>query len=366
MAASAAELVGTLVVAFDGASSGHEGRGAGFDVVAGLGGGAGVIAGGTMLGTTGAAAEAAKANAGVAAKKAAKDGASDATKTAATDAQKAADQAEKAEDQKESCISMAIALALGGIRVWSMLEASSTRKEACEQAESLYSQAFQAASDDGGATTTINPNNPLVVSTDGSLTGTTATGSSFSVSEGVGGDTSAPSVSDILSGEGFAATAEGSLLGPSGLGNAIKPLAQQIQASGALKKAVNAGGVGGFVQSALGGLNPTPEQAQAAAAIAKSAFANAPKLAAKIGGGVTYSGGGSKSGGSGSSSNSSNPFGGMFGAAKGGPAATDMAFGTSRGPASGIIPSDIFHKGTDKNIFQIVSDRVRTVEPRLR
>jgi hypothetical protein len=43
-----------------------------------------------------------------------------------------------------------------------------------------------------------------------------------------------------------------------------------------------------------------------------------------------------------------------------------MAFGTSRGPASGIIPSDIFHKGTDKNIFQIVSDRVRTVEPRLR
>jgi hypothetical protein len=61
-------------------------------------------------------------------------------------------------------------------------------------------------------------------------------------------------------------------------------------------------------------------------------------------------------------------FGGLFGGKSTGSTGTDaMSFGAvQRDPAGRIISSDIWHTGTDKNLFQIVSERVRVVEPRLK
>jgi len=215
------------------------------------------------------------------------------------------------EDKAESCTTMAIALALGGIRLWSLMDAKGTAKEACTQAESLYSQALAAATAAGGDAV-INPNNSVVVnSSDGSLTGTTASGAAMTVTEGVGGDKSIPSVSDIMSGEGFAASAEGQLLGQSGLGDVVQPLTGQLDRS-ALSKALSSG-PSGFTQAALGGAGLTAAQAQAATALVKNAYDNAPKLASRIGGSFYASGGGGGKSGGGSSSSGGNPFASLMG-----------------------------------------------------
>ncbi len=271
---------------------------------------------------------------------------------------------QKEEDQTEACVTAAIALVLGGIRLASYLDAQGTEKEACEQVSSLYSAAFAAAIASGGDSV-INPNNSLVVSSsDGKLTGSTASGAAMSVTGGVGGDKSTPSVGDIMGGEGFAATAEGMLLGPSGLGNIVGPLASQIDRN-AFRKAISRGPAG-FTQAALGGVGLNAAQAQAANDIVKRANDKAPQLASKIGGSM-YAGGGGGSGSKVAASAGGSPFGGLFGA-KSGPGGTDaMSFGAvQRDPAGRIISSDIWHTGTDKNLFQIVSERVRVVEPRLK
>jgi len=386
-AASAAELVGSLFVAGGGASSGHgAGSGAGFDIAAGIGGAAGGIVTGLATmggkGGWGAASNSGKGLTSVGATDrsggtdlsgathqpdgtwvdSAGEKISDPDQIAALNK----DEAINKEEQKESCMAMVISLALGGIRLWSMLDAKSTRKEACEQAESLYSQALAAATAAGGDAV-INPNNSVVVnSSDGSLTGTTASGAAMTVTEGVGGDKSTPSVNDIISGEGFAATAEGQIMGPSGLAQAIAPLASQMDKN-AFRKAI-AGGPAGFTQAALGGVGINAEQAAAANAIVKNAYDNAPKLASRIGGSFYASGGGGggKSGG-GSSSSGGNPFASLMGGKGAGQGTDAMSFGAvQRDPSGKIISSDIWHTGTDKNIFQIVSERVRIVEPRLK
>jgi hypothetical protein len=138
---------------------------------------------------------------------------------------------------------------------------------------------------------------------------------------------------------------------------------------GALRKAIASNGAAGFAQMALGGAGLNASQMEQAAAIAKAGFDKAPKLAGLIGGGATYAGGGSSRSGGGSSASSSgaNPFGGLFGGGgkAAGPAGSDMNFGAGRTPTS-VTREDIFHTGSNRNIFQIVSDRVRAVEPRLR
>jgi hypothetical protein len=42
-----------------------------------------------------------------------------------------------------------------------------------------------------------------------------------------------------------------------------------------------------------------------------------------------------------------------------------MSFQAGRDPASEVV-MDVFHTGTSQSLFQIVSDRVRKVEPRLK
>ena len=393
-AASAAELVGSIFVAGGGASSGHgAGSGAGFDIAAGIGGAAGGLAtgvGSAVWGQKGwnAAAENSDnlktfgevRNAQGKIETAGKDlrgyTKNDAGQWVGPDGKPASesetaalnnDEAINKEEQKESCMAMVISLALGGIRLWSMLDANSTRKEACEQAESLYSQSLAAAAAAGGDAV-INPNNSVVVnSSDGSLTGTTASGAAMTVTEGVGGDKSTPSVNDIISGEGFAATAEGQIMGPSGLAKAVAPLANQVDKN-AFRKAISAGPAG-FTQAALGGVGLTSDQAAAANAIVKNAYDNAPKLASRIGGSLYASGGGGggRSGGGSSSSGGGNPFASLMGGKGAGQGTDAMSFGAvQRDPAGRIISSDIWHTGTDKNLFQIVSERVRVVEPRLK
>ena len=401
--ASTAEIIGAIAVGVSGGrSSGQEGRGAGFDWASGLGalGAAGGVVG--MTAVSGPAVVGAQQGVDSAVgqwkwgdKAGYKmengvwkdaggnalpedqqklfnntlDQQGDAGNFKEADYNKAdqkLDEAKEDEGKDESCISMAMYLALGGIRLWSMMDAKSTRKDACEQAESLYSQALAAATAAGGDVV-INPNNSVVVnSSDGSLTGTTASGAAMTVTEGVGGDKSTPSVSDVMSGEGFAATAEGQTLGPSGLGQAIAPLASQMDKN-AFRKAIS-GGPAGFTQAALGGVGINAEQAAAANAIVKNAYDNAPKLASRIGGSLYASGGGGgRSGGGSSSSSGGNPFASLMGGKSAGPGTDAMSFGAvQRDPAGKIISSDIWHTGTDKSLFQIVSERVRTVEPRLK
>ncbi len=369
VAAGLFELAGSFAVAGE-ASSGHDGRGAGFDVAGGIGGAAiaanglanlgwdksliGEVTEGTFNG------KAVKLDGGTWKEV----GEGETLGKAVRDQEGAKDAAAENKKQKESCLTMGIALALGGIRLWSMLDASGTQKEACTQAQDLYSQAFAAAAASGGDSV-INPNNPLVVSSSGGgLTGETASGAAMSVTGGVGGDKSTPSVGDIMGGEGFAATAEGKLLGPSGLGNIVGPLASQTD-RGAFRKAISQGPAG-FTQAALGGVGVNAAQAQAANDIVKRAYDKAPQLASKIGGSM-YAGGGGGSGSKVAASAGGSPFGGLFGA-KSGPGGTDaMSFGAvQRDPAGRIISSDIWHTGTDKNLFQIVSERVRATEGRLK
>jgi len=268
----------------------------------------------------------------------------------------------------ESCVSMVLYIALGGIRIYSMADANKTYEAACSEATALYSAAYGAAIAAGGDAV-VNPNNSVVVSSSGTLTGTTASGASYAVTGGVGGDKSQPTVSDMMSGEAFAASAEGQILSRSGLLDAAKPLVSQVDRE-ALKKAIASNGASGFVQHALGNTGISADQAKQALAVAENAFKKAPELASRISGSMYASAGGKSGAGASAaagSAASANPFAGLMGGAKAAAGSESLAFGVTRAPAAiePGRPGDIFQPANGRSLFEIVSHRVRVAESRL-
>ena len=267
----------------------------------------------------------------------------------------------------ESCVSMALYLALGGIRIYSMVDAKKTYEAACTEATALYSAAYGAAIAAGGDAV-VNPNNPMVVGSSGALTGTTASGASYSVSGGVGGDKSQPTVGDMMGGEAFAASTEGQILSRSGLLETAKPLVSQVDRE-ALRKAIATNGASGFVQHALGNVGLSADQAKQALAVAENAYKKGSVLASRISG-STYAASAGKAGGtSASASNAApaNPFAGLMGGAKAASGNESLAFGVTRAPAAiePGRPSDIFHPARGRSLFDIITQRVRVAESRL-
>lgn len=166
--------------------------------------------------------------------------------------------------------------------------------------------------------------------------------------------------------EALGRTVDGDMLLKSGLGREVAPLADKMDRK-KLQQAISQAGAAGAIQAALGGAGLPPEMMNEALALAKFGEKNGEKFAKLVDPGFSYAkgggGGGAKSGGGAASG--MNPFAGLLGGG-GGPSggAGGMSFQGDRGPAE--VVTDIFHTGTSQSIFQIVSDRVRRVEPRLR
>ena len=276
----------------------------------------------------------------------------------------------KGEAQKMACVSAATFGAMAAIRgiSWGIIEAN--KAKACKDAENLinggategYDTESSSGLVSGGASTW---NSTGSGSAGGGTGGTTTT--TDTTSETTDTTTTTDECTDGLtscddSGQASAAI-DGQLLTRSGLDKAAAQLMAGKDLSGLLRTA-RTQGTGAAIAGLAQSLCAPASAAQQLAAIAGTIENN---RAAFMGSVPQTSYAASASGMGGGSRGGSGGFGGLFGGGGGvgGPNLSGMIaqFGGARDPASG---TDIWHTGTDQNIFQIVSTKIQSVSGRVK
>jgi hypothetical protein len=263
-----------------------------------------------------------------------------------------------------TAISMGI---LTGARIWAMVETAETRKQACEEVKSLYSQALVST---GTGTPDMNATNTTAYNGTVGTGGTGGTSAAATSTTSSGSSTGTSSASDIIGSQQFEGATDGGALKLTGMDKVAAPLVDRADAK-ALMDAARSGGAGQALASLGGQLGIMPDQLPALAALADFGQKNGSQFKSVIGAGEYAGGGGGRgrsggAGGAGGANGMQDMMSAMLGGKgkEGAKGAAGMSFGdAARAPAGNM---DIWHTGSTLSIFDIVTSRVRAVEPRLR
>jgi hypothetical protein len=272
--------------------------------------------------------------------------------------------------KKASCVAMGILVALAAIRAWSMIDTAAVRKDSCKAVEELMSSSVSLGDSGSRGGPSYNNYSPMTGSLGGGGGGssTTTNGSMGSSGSDYDGDGIPNTVDSDPYGVQQMAEAAGMspiLKGSPDLGRLAVERGMGLDRS-AFRKSLETQGAASALSGLAASMGAPPQAQNAIAGIAQLASDAAKDLAPLVGAGMYSGGGGAKSaGGGGGSKNDAGGFAGLFGAKPAGPLGGGMDFG-ARGPAGVAESTDVFHTGTSKSLFQIVSERVRAVEPRLK
>ncbi len=249
-----------------------------------------------------------------------------------------------------------------------MVDAESVKKDACTKVEELISNntSLGDSSQSGG------PSNSNYSPTLGSLASSSTASTQTAAANQVNGSTvdsdrdgifDSKDLAPFVAARAAEAVSRSPILrGSPELGALAIPKALALDRK-AVMRAATEQGAAATVAGIAAAAGASPQAQQAIAGLAQ--LGENARGALGVTSAATFGGGGGRSGGSGGGAKAEpSGFASLFAGKAAGPLATGMDFG-ARDPAA-IEATDVFHTGTSKSLFQIVSDRVRAVEPRLK